>query len=327
VQDSNKSPLSFNEKRDIAVKVFGIPPSKFIQVKSPYQPVEILRDFDSTNTALIVALGDKDAMRLGGQYFKPYTNDKDMEGYMTRGYVYSKTPSNSFGATDVRNMFRSNLSADDKQKQFQKFFGKYNKDVFQMLDKELNEAKEFIPGGLSKGMTLAQIADKHKVDLDTIKKEFKKGVNVEMEHTTDIRIASEIARDHIFEDPKYYDKLMTIEGDIDYEPDAVDWDNIMNMEIADPATGKKYRIKDALQLDRTEFARQEAMRVLRVHALMDKRQVPGNIEKGQQSPKSDKVNQVNLGLYTGYGEGIVKEASVKGSGYSSQILNQMVMVN
>ena len=324
VQDSSKSPLSFNEKRDIAVKVFGIPPSKFIQVKSPYQPVEILRDFDSTTTALIIALGEKDAMRLGGQYFKPYKNDKDMEGYMTRGYVYSKTPSNSFGATDVRNMFRSNLSADEKEKQFQKFFGKYNKDVFQMLDKELNEAKEFIPGGLSKGMTLAQIADKHKVDLDTIKKEFKKGVNVEMEHTTDIRIASEIARDHIFEDPKYYDKLMTIEGDIDYEPDAVGWENIMNMEIADPATGKKYRIKDAIKLDRKEFAYQEAMRVLHTHALMKQRQVPGNIEKGQSSPKSDKVNQVNLGLYTGYGEGIVKEASVKGSGYSPQILNQLV---
>ena len=324
VQETGKSPLSFNEKRDIAVKVFGIPPSKFIQVKNAYQPVEILRDFDTTNTALIVALGEKDSMRLGGQYFKPYTNDKDMEGYMTRGYVYSKTPSNSFGATDVRDMFRSNLSADQKEKQFQKFFGKYNKDVFQMLNKELNEAKEFIPGGLSKGMTLAQIADKHKVDLDTIKKEFKKGVNVEMEHTTDIRIASEIAKDHIFEDPKYYDKLMTIEGDINYEPDAVDWENIMNMEIADPATGKKYRIKDAIKLDRKEFAYQEAMRVLHTHAMMDKRQVPGNIEKGQQSPKSDKVNQVNLGLYTGYGEGIVKEASVKGSGYSPQILNQLV---
>ena len=324
VQDSNKSPLSFNEKRDIAVKVFGISPSKFIQVKNVYQPIEILRDFDSTNTAIIVALGEKDSMRLGGQYFKPYTNDRDLEGYMTRGYVYSKTPSNSFGATDVRNMFRSNLSADQKEKQFQKFFGKYNKDVFQMLDKGLNEEKEYIPGGLSKGMTLAQIADKHNVDLDTIKKEFKKGVNTETEHTTDIRIAAEIARDHIFEDPKYYDKLMTIEGDIDYEPDAVGWENIMNMEIADPATGKKYRIKDAIKLDRKEFAYQEAMRVLHVHALMKQRQVPGNIEKGQASPKSDKVNQVNLALYNSYAESVVNEASAKGSGYSPKILNQLV---
>ena len=324
VQDSNKSPLSFNEKRDIAVKVFGVSPSKFIQVKNPYQPVEILRDFDSTNTAIIVALGEKDSMRLGGQYFKPYTNDRDLEGYMTRGYVYSKTPSNSFGATDVRNMFRSNLSVDQKEKQFQKFFGKYNKDVFQMLDKGLNEEKEYIPGGLSKGMTLAQIADKHKVELDTIKKEFKKGVNVEMEHTTDMRVAAEIARDHIFEDPKYYDKLMTIESDIDYEPDAVGWENIMNMEIADPATGKKYRIKDAIKLDRKEFAYQEAMRVLHVHALMKQRQVPGNIEKGQASPKSDKVNQVNLALYNSYAESVVNEASAKGSGYSPKILNQLV---
>jgi hypothetical protein len=326
VQETGKSPLSFNEKRDIAVKVFGVSPSKFIQVKNVYQPIEILRDFDSTNTAIIVALGEKDAMRLGGQYFKPYKNDKDMEGYMTRGYVYSKTPSNSFGATDVRNMFRSNLSAAEKEKQFQKFFGKYNKDVFQMLNKGLNETKEFIPGGLSKGMTLAQIADKHKVDLDTIKKEFKKGVNVEMEHTTDIQIAAEIAKDHIFEDPKYYDKLMTIEGDIDYEPNEIGWENIMNIQISDPSTGKKYRIKDALKLDRTEIARQEAMRILHIHALMKQRQVPGNIEKGQASPKSDKVNQVNLALYNSYtyGEGIVKEASAKGSGYSPQILNQLV---
>jgi hypothetical protein len=121
-----------------------------------------------------------------------------------------------------------------------------------------------------------------------------------MEHTTDIQIAAEIAKDHIFEDPKYYDKLMTIEGDIDYEPNEIGWENIMNIQISDPSTGKKYRIKDALKLDRTEIARQEAMRILHIHALMKQRQVPGNIEKGQASPKSDKVNQVNLALYNSY---------------------------
>jgi hypothetical protein len=119
---------------------------------------------------------------------------------------------------------------------------------------------------------------------------------------------------------------MTIEGDIDYEPNEIGWENVMNIQISDPSTGKKYRIKDALKLDRTEIARQEAMRILHIHALMKQRQVPGNIEKGQASPKSDKVNQVNLALYNSYtyGEGIVKEASAKGSGYSPQILNQLV---
>jgi DNA-directed RNA polymerase subunit RPC12/RpoP len=38
-------------------------------------------------------------------------------------------------------------------------------------------------------------------------KQVKKGIEVEMEHTDDPRIALKIAMDHIKEDPKYYDKL------------------------------------------------------------------------------------------------------------------------
>ena len=37
--------------------------------------------------------------------------------------------------------------------------------------------------------------------------QLKKGVEVEMEHTNDKRVALKIAMDHIKEDPKYYDKL------------------------------------------------------------------------------------------------------------------------
>ena len=70
---------------------------------------------------------------------------------------------------------------------------------------------EVIPGGLSKGMTLRDIADKHKVSFEELKKQAEKGVKVEMEHTSDINVAYEIAKDHLFEDPKYYDKLATIE--------------------------------------------------------------------------------------------------------------------
>lgn len=37
--------------------------------------------------------------------------------------------------------------------------------------------------------------------------QIKKGVEVEMEHTDDKRVALKIAIDHLKEDPKYYDKL------------------------------------------------------------------------------------------------------------------------
>ena len=45
--------------------------------------------------------------------------------------------------------------------------------------------------------------------------EFKKGIAVEMEHTTDREVAKEITLDHLFEDPKYYDKLKKVEEYID----------------------------------------------------------------------------------------------------------------
>ena len=75
-----------------------------------------------------------------------------------------------------------------------------------------NEIKEdTIPGGLSDGKTLQDIANKHTVDIDELTKEYQKGIKVELEHTSDRSIAEEIARDHLFENPKYYTKLATIE--------------------------------------------------------------------------------------------------------------------
>lgn len=61
--------------------------------------------------------------------------------------------------------------------------------------------------GLSKGMSVKDIANKHKVDIDALKKELKKGIKVEKEHTSDVKKATRIALDHLFEDPKYYSKL------------------------------------------------------------------------------------------------------------------------
>ncbi len=73
--------------------------------------------------------------------------------------------------------------------------------------------EDAIPGGMAKGMTLNDIAEKHNISVDTIVKDLKKGMKVEMEHTTDASVAKEIAMDHLFEDPKYYDKLDKMENE------------------------------------------------------------------------------------------------------------------
>lgn len=76
---------------------------------------------------------------------------------------------------------------------------------------EISKHEDAIPGGLAKNLSLSDIAKKHGVSPTELKQEFKKGVKVEMEHTDDIKIAAEIALDHLFEDPKYYTKLKKIE--------------------------------------------------------------------------------------------------------------------
>ena len=88
-------------------------------------------------------------------------------------------------------------------------FGIYEGEVVP-LDLPLMEI-ENIPGGLAKNKSLEDIAKHHNIDVNTVKKQLEKGIKTELEHTSNKNIAKEIAMDHIYEDPKYYDKLKKME--------------------------------------------------------------------------------------------------------------------
>ena len=64
---------------------------------------------------------------------------------------------------------------------------------------------------LAKGMDIYDIANMHKVDIDDLNVELQKGIEVEKEHTPNRDEAERIALDHLYEDPRYYTKLATIE--------------------------------------------------------------------------------------------------------------------
>lgn len=73
-----------------------------------------------------------------------------------------------------------------------------------------------IPGGRAQGKNLTDLLIKLDPKgyyfndrlLDVLKKELEKGIKIETEHTVDLKVAKEIALDHMFEDPKYYTKLL-----------------------------------------------------------------------------------------------------------------------
>ena len=77
-----------------------------------------------------------------------------------------------------------------------------------------------IEGGLADGMTLADIAAKHGKPIAHIQRQYKIGIKIELEHTDDSEKASEITRDHLWEDPDYYTKLVEMEKN--KEKDAAD---------------------------------------------------------------------------------------------------------
>jgi hypothetical protein len=54
---------------------------------------------------------------------------------------------------------------------------------------------------------LYELAEKYKMGLDTIRKEYLKGIEVEREHTNDYGLSAQIALNHLNEDSKYYTKL------------------------------------------------------------------------------------------------------------------------
>ena len=147
---SDKSPFSFNEKKEIATKMFGIPSNKFIKVNNPYRPVEVLKKYDGQTIAYIAAVGDKDADRLQGKYFKPYKG-KAGYGYDEIGYTYPiPAEANPISGTDVR----KGLGSNDKEKAkkfFLKAYPKFDKDIFKMITTKLNEG---FPGGIGVGLDL-----------------------------------------------------------------------------------------------------------------------------------------------------------------------------
>jgi|LakMenEpi03Aug12_release.lakeMendotaPanAssembly.Ray.scaffolds.fasta_scaffold03733_24 hypothetical protein len=151
--DNRQSPFNFKEKKIIMTKMFGIPSNKIVEIKNPYAPTEILKNFDETTTGYISVVGEKDEMRLGGKYFEKYKG-KIEQGYKERGYVYvSPSQSNPISGTNVRNW----LSKGDEEQQkagFLKAYPKFDEKIFKLITLKLKTMSEGMPGGTGIGLSL-----------------------------------------------------------------------------------------------------------------------------------------------------------------------------
>jgi hypothetical protein len=151
--DNQKSPFNFKEKKTIMTKMFGIPSNKVVEVKNPYAPTEILKNFDENKTGFITVVGEKDEARLGGKYFEPYKGKIEF-GYKDKGYVYaSPAQPNAVSGTDVRNWL-SKGSDEEKRKNFLKAYPKFDETIYKFITLKLAKLGEGFPGGVGVGLSL-----------------------------------------------------------------------------------------------------------------------------------------------------------------------------
>jgi len=80
-----------------------------------------------------------------------------------------------------------------------------------MSHRNTNKTENKLVGGKSDSLSLQDIAKKHGVSMELIKKQLAKGMAVEMEHTNDRDKAKEITMDHLSEMGDYYDRLEKME--------------------------------------------------------------------------------------------------------------------
>jgi len=125
-----------------------------------------------------------------------------------------KFPYCSQGAVDapleLSNKYRGESSLSGEMELTPTYPKGYKGNVHLAKTKWVNE--DVIPGGKSSGIGIKDIARRHEVSPKIAMRELLKGIKVEMEHTDNKRVAREIAKDHLYEDIFYYQKLSKIEN-------------------------------------------------------------------------------------------------------------------
>jgi len=202
---NEKSPFNFNEKKAI-ISAYGLA-SKVKKVKNPYQALEVVSNYDPKTTALIFAVGKKDAERLShGTYFKPYPgNVNKLNSLDKNGYVYV-APHISLNVPGYGEMSGTQIrtalgdptkTKTQKKKLFNDIFGWYSDKLADIIFNKLTMKEDKLPGGAGDSIDPATLDPK----------ELEMGIKHELEHTSDPKIAREIALDHLAEDPHYYSRL------------------------------------------------------------------------------------------------------------------------
>lgn len=143
-----KSPLNFNEKKQILIK-HGIPSYKIVNVKDPYNPIEITSKFDPKNTKLLFIVGKKD-MEINPRFYKFIKKDgsksylqKDTDNKKTfdkHGYlIVAPNIKIDIDGIDMSGTSIRNKLKDGSKKDFENIMGWYDENIYKLLKNKFKQ--------------------------------------------------------------------------------------------------------------------------------------------------------------------------------------------
>ena len=153
--DGDKSPFTFDEKKTMMVSA-GVDPDKVVEVKNPYNPVEILQRYDSDSSKVIFAISAKDMEGPGARfkfgtkkdgspsYFQPFVSVRESEFMGKHGYI-DTLPTIDFrindnpvrSASEVRNLYK-NADPETRKKIIHGLYGSVDRDIMNIFNAKFN---------------------------------------------------------------------------------------------------------------------------------------------------------------------------------------------
>lgn len=140
VTNQDSSPFDFKQKEVIIHKLFKIPKEQIVMVRNPYNPEELLNDFDPEITSVVFAIGKKDSNRLSGGNIEVYKNQRDLVSMNEKLYAWYIDPqADGINASFIRTFFETNNDPEKLKDFFIDFYGTFNQQVFDIFLRELTD--------------------------------------------------------------------------------------------------------------------------------------------------------------------------------------------
>ena len=132
--DFSSDPFTFDEKKQLATTMFGIPADKIVN-SNPYRSEPSTVGLDNNTTATVLVFGAKDAGRLGGGSVQPLPDDmKNLQPHSETIYYYeAPLMQGGMSASDFRATMAGGEDEEQQKQAFQKFFGKFDQSVFDFI--------------------------------------------------------------------------------------------------------------------------------------------------------------------------------------------------